>query len=355
MTVFEAEEFNRHEEVAFFDDRKSGLKAIVAIHSTNLGPALGGARMFAYATSEDALTDVLRLSRGMSYKNAMAGLPFGGGKSVIVGNPARDKKDNLLFAFASAVNSLGGRYITSVDMGMHPEDLPKIQQRTNYVAGFVQQGRTGGDPSPKTAMGVFHGLKAAVKHRLDKDTTKGLIVAIQGAGAVGRELAQELHAEGAKLFVSDVDAAALDYVVSKCGATAVATDKIYSVECDIYSPCAFGGTLNDDTIPGLKASVVAGCANNQLGHPQHGAMLRARGILYAPDYVINAGGAICVAAQIKDWTDAEIDRRTLTIPRTLAEIFERADAENLPTNVIADRMAEQTIARGPIPAVNAAE
>jgi leucine dehydrogenase len=346
MNVFDSPDFDHHETVAFFDDRSSGLKAIIAVHSTALGPACGGTRMYPYATPDAALTDVLRLSRGMSYKNAIADLPLGGGKAVIVGNPATDKSDAKFAAFAVAINSLGGRYITAMDVGVLPADMPVIARGTKYIAGFDQPGRAGGDSGPATALGVFSGLKAAVKHRLGVETTKGLRVAIQGLGKVGMGVARRLHAEGARLVVADPNARTVAEAVETLGAVAVAPDSIVTAECDVLSPNALGAILNDETIPRLSAKVVAGGANNQLARDPHGAMLRDRGILYAPDYVINGGGIIRVAAQIENWSDAEVERRVLAIAGTLSAIFARAEREGEPTNVVADRMAEERIARG---------
>lgn len=345
MGVFEADDFDHHETVAFFDHKPSGLKAIIALHSTALGPACGGTRAYPYPTSDAALTDVLRLSRGMSYKNAIADLPLGGGKAVFIGDPATDKTEARLLAYADAVNALGGRYITAMDVGMTQRDMPVIQRGTKYVAGFDQPGKSGGDSGPMTALGVFLGLKAAVKHRLGTDSLKGLTVAVQGVGKVGMKLARQLHGEGAKLVVSDVQRELLDRAVAEFGATVVSGDEIVAVDCDVFSPNALGAVLNADTIPQLKAQVVAGAANNQLAHDSDGAELKTRGILYAPDYVINGGGVICVAGQIFDWGNAEIERRTRAIAERLAQIFHRAEQDNAPTNVIADRMAEERMAQ----------
>ncbi len=346
MNVFDSPDFDHHESVSFFDDKQTGLKAIIAVHSTALGPACGGTRMYAYPSADAALTDVLRLSRGMSYKNAIADLPLGGGKAVILGDPAKDKSEARLLAYARAVNELGGRYVTAMDVGIVPKDMPVIARGTKYIAGYDQPGKTGGDSGPLTALGVFVGLKAAVKHRLGVDTTKGLRIAIQGLGKVGMGLAERLHAEGAKLFVADVNADQVKRAVDKLGATAVAPDAIVTSDCDVLSPNALGAILNDETIPKLYASVVAGGANNQLARDKHGEMLKDREILYAPDYVINGGGIIRVAGQIYDWNDAEIERRVLAIADTLKAIFTRADAEGRPTSDIADAMAEERIARG---------
>lgn len=355
MGVFEARDFDHHEAVAFFDHKESGLKAIIAIHSTALGPACGGTRMYPYANGDAALTDVLRLSRGMSYKSAMADLPLGGGKAVIIGNPATDKTEARFLAYAEAINALGGRYITAMDVGVGPKDMPVIARATRHIAGYDQPGKTGGDSGPMTTLGVFVGLKAAVKHRLGVDTTRGLTVAVQGLGKVGMGLARSLHEEGARLIVADVNADAVNLAVDRFGATALAPDAIVTADCDVLSPNALGAILNDVTIPRLKARVVAGAANNQLDRDEHGQMLKDQGVLYAPDYVINGGGIICVAGQIFEWDNAEIERRTRAIAATLTAIFRRAELEGRTTNLIADRMAEERIAKAKSTDVKAAE
>jgi leucine dehydrogenase len=346
MNVFEAADFGHHETVAFFDDKASGLKAIIAIHSTALGPACGGTRMYPYANGDAAMTDVLRLSRGMSYKNAIANLPLGGGKAVIIGDPAKDKSEARLLAYADAVNALGGRYLTAMDVGIGPKDMPVISLGTKYAWGYDKPGHISGDSGPSTALGVFTGLKAAVKHRFGADTAKGLTVAIQGLGKVGMMLAKQLHAEGANLIVADVNQDAVRKAVDAFGARSAAPDQIVTTECDVLSPNALGAILNGETVDKLHARVVAGGANNQLLRAEHGAALKARGILYAPDYVINGGGIIRVAGQIFDWSEGEIARRVLGIGDTLMQIFRRADADGKPTSEIADRIAEERIAAG---------
>ena len=346
MSVFEAEDFDHHETVAFFDHKASGLRAIIALHSTALGPACGGTRVYPYKTTDAALTDVLRLSRGMSYKNAIADLPLGGGKAVFIGDPATDKTEARLLAYADAVNALSGRYITAMDVGMTQRDMPVIARGTKYVAGYDQPGKSGGNSAPLTALGVFEGLKAAVKHRLRVDSTKGLVVAIQGVGKVGYDLARRLHAEGARLVVADAQREAVDKAVAEFGAQAVDSDDIITAECDVLSPNALGAVLDERTIPCVRAAVIAGAANNQLAHDKDGAALKARGILYAPDYVINGGGVICVAGQIFDWSNAEIERRVRAIADRLTQIFRRAEQEDIPTSMVADRMAEERMAKG---------
>jgi leucine dehydrogenase len=355
VNVFNSPDFDSHEAVAYFNDKKSGLKAIIAVHSTALGPSCGGTRMYPYADADAALTDALRLSRGMSYKSAIADLPLGGGKAVILGDPDRDKSDALFLAFADAINTMGGRYITAMDVGMTPKDMPIIARGTRHIAGYDQPGKPGGNSGPATALGVFTGLKAAVKHQLGLDSTKGLTVAIQGLGKVGMNLARRLASEGAKLIVADVNAAAVEEAVQKHGATAVTPEEIVTTACDVLSPNALGAILNDDTIPRLKARVVAGAANNQLARDAHGARLMERGILYAPDYVINGGGIICVAGQICNWDDREIERRVLAIGDTLATIFARASQQSEPTNAVSDAMARERIVRGAVASARAAE
>ena len=300
MSVFEQREFDGHETVAFFNDKSSGLRAIIAIHSTALGPACGGTRFYPYANGDDALTDALRLSRGMSYKSAIADLPLGGGKAVIIGDPARDESEARLLAYADAIDALGGRYITAMDVGILPKDMPVIARATPHIAGYDQPGKPGGGFGLPTVLGVFVGLKAAVRHRLGADSAKGLTIAIQGLGEVGMNLAKRLHEEGAKLIVSDVNAENVRKAVDAFGARAISPDKIVTAECDVLSPNALGAILNEKTIPKLKARVIAGAANNQLARDEQGAWLAARDILYAPDYVINGGGIIRVAGQISN-------------------------------------------------------
>jgi leucine dehydrogenase len=282
----------------------------------------------------------------MSYKSAIADLPLGGGKAVIIGDPRKDKTEAVLTAFANAVNALGGRYITAMDVGMTPADLPVVARATRHVAGYDQAGKSGGDSGPATALGVYLGIRAAVKHRLKTDSVSGLTVAIQGIGKVGMKVAEKLHADGARLIVADVNRDAVAHAVSNFGAQTAGVDEIVTAECDVLSPNALGAILNDGTVPRIKAKVIAGAANNQLARDENGRALRDRGILYAPDYVINGGGIICVAGQIFNWSNDEIERRVRNIPNTLGAIFARADADGESTNVIADRMAEARMAKG---------
>ena len=343
--MFDMPDYDGHESVHWFHDAATGYRGLIALHDTTLGPACGGTRMWAYASAGEALTDALRLSRGMSYKNAMAELPLGGGKSVIIGDARTQKSPALMRAHGRAVDSLAGRYVTAMDVGMTEADMETISTVTRHVAGFAQKGKTGGDPSPMTAWGVFCGIRATAKAGLGTDDLKGVRVAIQGVGNVGYETARHLKAAGAILTVADVSEANLKRAVETMGATVAPTETIHAAEADIFAPCALGAILNDRTIPELKARIVAGGANNQLAVPSvHGAMLAARGILYAPDYVINGGGIIRVCGQIYDWSDETIRAKTERIGATLSEIFAAAKAEGRPTHEIADAIARGRIA-----------
>ncbi len=339
MSVFNLRAYDGHEQIVFCSDEYSGLKAIICIHDTTLGPAVGGCRMWEYNTDEGALVDALRLSRGMSYKNAMAGLQMGGGKSVIIGNPNTSKSDDLFEAFGRFVESLNGRYISAEDVGITPADMAIVNRETNYVVGL--EGKSG-DPSPVTAYGVFKGMKAAVKHRLGRDNLDGISVAVQGAGHVGYYLCEHLAKEGAKIFVTDINKDSVDRVVKNCAATAVDVDDIYSQDVDVYAPCALGATINNITIPMLKASIVAGAANNVLAEDKHGEELKKRGILYAPDYVINAGGIINVNYE-DNYDQAKALAKVDEIYDTLTEIFVTADKEGKTTNIVADKLAKNRI------------
>lgn len=348
MLVFTAPAFDDHEQVVFCRDPSAGLRAIIAIHNTNRGPSLGGCRMWNYGTEEEALHDVLRLSKGMTYKSAMAHLDLGGGKSVVIGNSRQDKSEALLRALGRYVDTLGGRYIIAEDAGTSVEDMRIIGEKTRHVVGIADKvtgegGMRSGDPSPATAYGVFIGLRAAVKHRLGRDDLDGLRVALQGVGQVGYRLAKHLHEAGAKLWVSDIYDDQSQRATAAFRATPVPPEHIYEQEVDVFAPCALGAVINDDTIFRLRAKVVAGAANNQLAEDRHGEQLMRRSILYAPDYVINAGGLIDVAHE-RDPGGYDRDKMLRHIERiddTLIEIFERADAEGLPTNVVADKIAEE--------------
>lgn len=348
MSVFEHPDFDNHEQVVFCRDEASGLSAIIALHNTNRGPTLGGCRMFPYASEDDAVTDVLRLSRGMTYKAALADLALGGGKSVIIGDPQADKSDALLRAMGRFVERLGGIYTIAEDSGTSVEDLKIMRLQSRHVVGVMEKqtpegASRSGDPSPATAYGIYLGILAAVRHRLGREDVKGLHVAIQGVGAVGRHLAEYLHAAGARLTVADVNAPAVADVVRAFGAEAVDTDAIFDIEADVFAPCALGGAINDNTLPRLRASVVAGAANNQLVEPRHGEALRERGILYAPDYVINAGGLIDVSYELDagGYDRERVFNHIRRIADTLTEIFTRADREGRSTAFVADRIAEE--------------
>lgn len=346
VQVFRNPSFDNHEQVVFFYDEPTHLKAIIAIHNTNLGPALGGCRMWAYENEDMALEDVLRLSRGMTYKAAIAKLPLGGGKSVIIGDSRKVKTPQLMQAMGRAVDRLGGRYIIAEDVGTSVEDMVEVNKNTKHVVGLPAKGdAVGGDPSPVTAYGVFMGMKAAVKHRLGADSVGGLKVAVQGLGHVGYTLCKHLVEEGAKIFVTDVREDIVQKAVDELGATAVGLDDIYDLEVDVFAPCALGAVLNDKTIDRLKVAVVAGAANNQLSELRHGDILQERNVLYAPDYVINAGGLINVhyehmARLSGNVTQEEVMGHVEEIYNTTMDIFKRADAEKVATGVAADRIAE---------------
>ncbi len=354
MLVFSHREFDNHQQIAFFNDKKTGLKAIIAVHNTNLGPALGGCRMWPYNTEEEALTDVLRLSRGMTYKSALANLKLGGGKAVIIGDPRTQKSDDLLYAMGDFIEGLGGRYITAEDSGTSVADILKMAKRTSFISGVDSASDHGGDPSPSTAYGVFVSLREAVTYRLGRANLEGLKVAIQGLGNVGYRLAVFLHKAGARLYVTDIVQANVDRAVRELDATAVAGDKIFALDVDVFAPCALGAAINDQTIDQLKASIVAGAANNQLATSVHGQKLHDRGILYTPDYVVNAGGIIDVYYQRKmrsaeysaENYATDLAAKVESIGDTLKEIFVRSEAENVPTFVIADRVAEERFNNG---------
>ena len=347
MEIFDLREFDAHEQVVFGYDAATGLRAIIAIHSTTLGPAAGGCRMWPYATTAEAVADVLRLSRGMSYKNAMANLNFGGGKAVIIADAKKSKTPELFEAFGRFVDSLGGRYVTAEDVGTTTADMASVSRSTRYVAGLGRApGEAGGDPGPKTALGVYLGIKAAVKFRLGRDDLSGVSVAVQGAGGVGYHLCRMLAADGARLFVADVRPAAVQRVVEEFKASAVAVEDIVAADVDVLAPCALGAVLNPASFPRLRARVIAGAANNQLAQGQDGTALTAAGILYAPDYVINAGGIVSVAREYYGGaTEAQVIADIQGIPARLTEIFERARRENRTTNAVADQMARERLGR----------
>lgn len=348
MAVFDHTEFDNHEALHFINDEATGLRAIIAVHSTVLGPAAGGCRRWSYASDAEALTDALRLSRGMTYKNAVAELPFGGGKAVILGSDDAPKSPEMLFAFGRAVNSLGGSYVTAEDVGMSVEDMRYVQQETSYVSGLPQSGDSaGGDPSPLTALGVFLGIEAAVKSRLGKDSCEGLKVAVQGVGHVGAHLCQYLHDAGAQLLVADVNRDNLNAISAALPVEIIAPAEILYSEVDVLAPCALGNIFSSVTIPHIKAKVIAGAANNQLSTLADGARLAERGILYAPDYVINAGGIINVAHEYHgDSSEEKVKADIAKIPQRLQAIFDEAESGGRPTNELADELARRLIAAG---------
>ena len=340
-------DFDAHEEIHFVTDTKSGLRAIIAVHSTHLGPAGGGARFWHYARDDDALTDALRLSRGMSYKNAMAGLPLGGGKAVILADESRAKSPDLLRAFGKAVDGLGGRYVTAEDVGMNVADMVEIARTTNYVAGLPNStGDVGGDPGPHTSLGVFLGIKAAVKRALGKDGLSGLHIAMQGAGSVATGVALHACAEGAELSIADVDPARAQKLADATNGRVVSTDEILGLEADVVSPNALGAILTEESIAALRTPIVAGGANNQLATPEDGQRLHARGILYAPDYVINAGGIINVCTEYLGDGDASLVRQRIEgIPVRLEQIWAESQASGRDPAAVADAMAQRLIGR----------
>ena len=340
-------DFDAHEEVLFVTDEKCGLRAIVALHSTHLGPAAGGCRFWHYAKDEEALVDALRLSRGMSYKNAMAGLPLGGGKSVILADEDRTKTPDMLHAFGKAVEHLGGRYVTAEDVGMSVADMIEVARSTKFVAGLPNSaGDVGGDPGPHTSLGVFLGIKAAVKWALGKDSLSGLHIALQGAGNVATGVALHACAEGAKLSIADVDEEKAHKLAERSGGKVVSPDEILGLEADVLSPCALGAILNETTIPQLKVPVVAGGANNQLATPEDGERLLERGILYTPDYVINAGGIINVCTEYLNDGDASLVRRRIEgIPMRLEQIWKEGAETGRDPAAVADAMAQRLIGR----------
>ncbi|MFT4994680.1 MAG: leucine dehydrogenase [Paraglaciecola sp.] len=345
MSIFEHKEFDQHEHVAFCHDQASGLKAIIAVHNTNLGPSLGGCRMWPYVSDEDALNDVLRLSKGMTYKAAMADLPQGGGKAVIIGDPRSQKTPQMMAAMGAFVDSLGGKYISAEDSGMSVDDLKLMARQSDYIAGIdakfhVNGGIPDGNPAPSTAFGVFVGLQATVKYLLKRDL-QGVKVAIQGLGHVGYRLAEHLHKHGASLYVTDIYPESLEKASEAFGAVVVAPDEIFDLDVDVFAPCAMGAAINGHSVNQLKAKIIAGAANNQLADESYGGLLADKGILYAPDYVINAGGIIDIYHQ-KQASSAEAMRRHIEkIGDTLVEIYDRATELGLPTNIVANQIAEE--------------
>jgi leucine dehydrogenase len=334
-----------YEQVVFFHDPPTGLRAIVAIHSTTLGPSLGGTRFYPFQTEEEALRDVLRLARGMTYKAAAARLDLGGGKAVIIGDPKRIKSEELLRAYGRFIETLGGRYITAEDIGTNRDDMDVIRRETRYVTGVAPELGGSGDPSPVTAYGVFLGMKACAEEAWQEHTLEGRKVAVQGVGKVGYHLVKHLVDAGAKLVVSDVDVDTVARAVRDFGVETADPDKIHAEECDIFAPCALGGIIRDDTLPELKCTVVAGSANNQLERPEHGEALAELGIVYAPDYVINAGGLINVSDELQGYNPKRAKARVESIYRTLREIFHVARDRHISTSAAADAFARERIGK----------
>ena len=354
MTAFWTEpDFDDHEMVHIVRDRASGLMAIIAVHSSHLGPGAGGTRFWHYPDPKAGLRDALRLSRGMSYKNAMAGLPMGGGKAVILADEARTKTPAMLAAFGDAVEGLGGKYVTAEDVGISEADMVAVSQRTAHVSGLpvAGEGSAGGDPGPFTSYGIYLGIKAAVQHRLRTDSMKDVHVAVQGTGSVGGGVARLLAKDGARLTLADIHTDGVKALAEELGADVVAPDAILTTECDVLSPNALGAILDDESIAKLGCQIVAGGANNQLARAKHGQVLFDRGILYAPDYVINAGGIISVATEYLARRDGktgsvdEVNALIEQIPGRLAQIWQVSEAESSSPDVVADRMAQELIGR----------
>ena len=341
MKLFDTLAEMGHEEIVMCSDPSVGYKGILAVHSTKLGPALGGTRFWQYATDEDAITDALRLSRGMTYKNAVAGLHLGGGKSIIIGDNKTRNREKIFRAHGRFVQTLGGRYITAEDVGTSTKDMSYVQMETKHVAGLAGKS---GDPSPVTAHGVFRAVQASANRKWGSDSLEGKTVAIQGCGSVGSYLAKELHEAGARLIVSDIDAAKTEKVSKATGAKVVKGNAIFTAVADIFSPCALGGIINDKTIPMLKVEIVAGGANNQLLEERHGDELQRRGILYAPDYVANAGGVINVYGEVAGWDAQRALDKADDIYDTILKVFDIAEAKKIPTYEAADRLAELRLA-----------
>jgi leucine dehydrogenase len=343
LDVFDQIHEAHHEQVVFCHDAESGLDSIIAIHDTTLGPALGGTRMWPYRSTHEALIDVLRLSEGMTYKAAVAELELGGGKAVIIGDSRRDKTPELLRAHGRFVDTLGGRYITAEDVGIGVEDMEYVYEETRHVTGIRSSPQGSGDPSPVTAYGVYNGIKASCLKKLGSDQMQGVRVAVQGAGHVGYYLCENLAADGAVISITDIDEERVQKAVEDFGAAPVDPDEIYDVDCDVFAPCALGAIINDATLRRLRCQIVAGGANNQLAEDRHGDALDAKGILYAPDYVINAGGLINVYGEIVGYGLETAKEKARGIYGTLLSIYDIAAEEGIPTYRAADRLARERI------------
>ncbi|GEO25758.1 leucine dehydrogenase [Alicyclobacillus acidoterrestris] len=334
-----------YEQLVFCNDEASGLKAIIAIHDTTLGPALGGCRMWTYAREDDAILDALRLARGMTYKAAVSGLNLGGGKTVIMGNPKTDKSEAMFRALGRFIQGLGGRYITAEDVGTDVHDMDLIHMETNYVTGISQAYGSSGNPSPVTAFGVFRGMQATAKAAFGTDDLAGRLVAIQGLGSVGMQLARHIKNAGGELIVADINEDSVRRAVDELGAKAVTVKDIFEVECDIFAPCALGAVINDETIDKLRCQAVAGSANNQLAEEKHGDALHRKGVAYAPDYVINAGGLMNVADELEGYNADRAHAKVDNIYNIISNIFAMSAKDNIPSYLAADRLAEQRIAQ----------
>ncbi|HJU07808.1 MAG TPA: Glu/Leu/Phe/Val dehydrogenase dimerization domain-containing protein [Rhodanobacteraceae bacterium] len=341
--IFETISTSGHEQIVFCQSRDAGLKAIIAIHNTVLGPALGGLRMWPYKNEAEALNDVLRLSRGMTFKNAVAGLNLGGGKAVIIGDPAKDKSEALFRAFGRFVNSLNGRYITAEDVGIDVNDMEYVFRETEFVTGVHQVHGGSGDPSPFTAYGTLQGLMAALSYKFGNEDVGKYTYAVQGAGHVGTEFIKLLREQNAKVFVTDINKESVQRCVDELGCEAVGPEEIYDVNADVYSPCALGGTVNEQTLPRLKCKIICGAANNQLATDEIGDEVEKRGILYAPDYAVNAGGVMNVSLEIDGYNRERAMRMMRTIYYNVGRIFQIAERDGIPTYKAADRMAEERI------------
>lgn len=342
--MFDHPDFNNHEGVHFFSDEKTGLQAIIAVHNTHRGPGAGGTRFWSYPDPADAVTDALRLSKAMSYKNAMASLKLGGGKAVILRPNEAFDREALFQAYGRAIEAVGGKYITAEDVGVSPFDMKVIKTQTNYVAGLDDGPAASGDPSPVTADGVFRGIQVAVRHKFGLESLKGLRVAVQGLGHVGYALCEHLSRAGCHLVVTDINRSVLDRAQKELGALVVEPQDIHKQAVDIYAPCAMGGAISETTLPDIRAGIIAGAANNQLASPLMGESCRQMGILYAPDYVINAGGIINVAAEIsgtydRDWVSDKLE----ALEKTLKSIFDRAAEKSISTHLVADNMARERL------------
>jgi leucine dehydrogenase len=344
MEIFKELNTRGHEQIVFFNDTESGLKGIVAIHSTALGPALGGCRMWNYKNEKEAIIDVLRLSKGMTYKASIAGLNLGGGKAVIIGDSKKDKTKNLFKSFGRFVEGLGGRYITAEDVGTNIDDMENVKAETNHVTGIAKSLGGSGDPSPVTAFGVYMGMKASVKEKFNKDSLKGLRISVQGLGHVGTHLVDYISSDGAEVYVTDIDQNRVNYIVNKYKSIPVEIDKIINKEVDIYAPCALGATVNNTSIRQLNCKIIAGAANNVLQNPiLDSESLVEKNILYAPDYVINAGGLINVANELEGYNKEKAFNQAEKIYDTLTGIFKRAKIESITTNAAAALQAEDRI------------